>query len=232
MIELPLLLAAFIAGVLMFLAPCTLPIVPGYLAFIGGNHVRRNAVAFVLGFTVVFVVLGLFAGSLGGLVGPYRDILSRVAGAVIILFGVTMLGVRIPVLSAERHVWGGVLAPGKLHGAFLMGMLFAAGWSPCIGPLLGTILLFASTSATALWGVALLGVFSLGLAIPFLLTALMLERAQSAINRYAGATLGIQRLGGALLVIIGLVMLLGNSGLMTSWALKHIPHYDVLLNYL
>ncbi len=216
----------------MFLAPCTLPIVPGYLAFIGGGKVRRNALAFVLGFSMVFVLLGLFAGSLGSLVGPYREILGRVAGGIIVLFGITMLGVRVPMLSAERHASAGVFAPGQLHGAFLMGALFAAGWSPCIGPLLGTILLFASTSSTALWGGVLLGVFSLGLAVPFLLVAMMLERAQGAVTRYAKATVRLQQVGGVLLVVIGLFMLVGNGGLMTDWALRHIPHYDALLNYL
>jgi cytochrome c-type biogenesis protein len=231
--DLAFLGAAFLAGVLMFLAPCTLPIVPGYLAFIGKGRVMQNAFAFVLGFSAVFISLGAFAGTLGVLVGPYREVLGQVAGAVIVLFGLTMLGLRLPALSSERHIGlPGFLTVGRPDSSFLIGALFALGWSPCIGPILGTILLFASSTATASWGALLLAAFSLGLAIPFLLTALMIERAGPAFTRFAGGARVLQYIGGALLVLLGGLMLFGNGGLMTSWALDHIPAYDALLRYL
>ncbi len=234
MIDLPLIVGAFVAGVLMFLAPCTLPIVPGYLAFIGGKRVMRNAFAFVLGFSLVFILLGGFAGSLGGLVAPYREVLGRIAGAVILLFGLTMLGAVAPrFLRGEWHAkLPAFLTIGRPESSFLIGTLFALGWSPCIGPVLGTVLLFASTSATASQGALLLAVFSLGMAVPFLLTALFIERAGSTFARWGRTTTILQYVGGVLLVLIGIAMLLGNMGFITQWALQYIPAYDLLLNYL
>ncbi len=227
------LFAAFLAGVLMFLAPCTLPIVPGYLAFIGKGRVMRNAFAFVLGFSAVFILLGAFAGSLGVFVGPYRDLLGRIGGAVIIVFGLTMLGVRMPALSSEKHIaLPSFLTVGKVESSFLIGALFALGWSPCIGPILGTVLLFASSNATAGYGALLLFAFSLGLAIPFLLTALMIDKAGAAFTRFAGGAKVLQMIGGVVLILIGSLMLFGNAGLMTNWGLEHIPLYTSLLNYL
>ncbi|HYF12892.1 MAG TPA: cytochrome c biogenesis protein CcdA [Candidatus Paceibacterota bacterium] len=230
--------AAFLAGVLMFLAPCTLPLVPGYLAFIAGGQgkVVRNAVAFVLGFSVIFILLGMFAGTIGGVLAPWKDFLSRIAGAVIILFGLTMLGlVRLPVLSSERHV--GIpkfLSLGSPHSSFLIGALFAIGWSPCIGPILGTILFIASAEATALSGALLLAIFSLGLAIPFILCAIFVDQASTAISRYARATVSLSRVGGALLIGIGALMLMGSMGLLITWGygLFEFINYDALLKYL
>ena len=167
------------------------------------------------------------------MVGPYREILGRAAGAVIILFGLTMLGLRLPALSADRRpALPGFLTVGRPDSSFFIGALFALGWSPCIGPILGTILLFASVNATALWGALLLCAFSLGLAIPFLLTALLIDRAGAAFAQFAGAARVLQYVGGALLVALGVLMLLGNGGLMTAWALEHVPGYDALLRYL
>lgn len=225
--------AAFMAGVLMFLAPCTLPIVPGYLAFIGKGRVMRNAVAFVLGFSALFILFGMFAGGLGSLIGPYRELLGRAAGALIVLFGLTMLGLHVPLLSSERHTsLPSFLAVGTLQSSFLIGALFAIGWSPCIGPILGTILLIASTSSTAMLGALLLGAFSAGLAVPFLLTAFFIERVGTLFTRWTGATALLQKIGGLVLLAVGLLMLVGNGGLMTQWALDHIPLYESLLKYL
>lgn len=231
--EYSLVLAAFLAGMLMFLAPCTLPIIPGYLAFIGQGKPMRNACAFVIGFSVVFIALGLFAGSLGTLVGPYRELLGRVAGAIIILFGLTMLGLRLPVLSAERRVQlPAFLVVGKVQSSFLIGVLFALGWSPCIGPILGTALLFASSGPTASWGAIMLAFFSVGFAIPFLLTAYFLESSSKLFGRFSTSALWLSRVGGVLLVLIGAFMLFGNAGLMTAWLTEHTPIFSALLPYL
>ncbi|MBC7836216.1 sulfite exporter TauE/SafE family protein [Acetobacteraceae bacterium] len=236
----PLLLipGAFLAGVLMFLAPCTLPIVPGYLVFISGGEkkVMRNALAFVLGFSVVFIVLGTFAGLIGSVIGPWQDILSKIAGVLIILFGFTMLGVfRLPIIGSEWHTRiPKFLVLGRWESSALIGVLFALGWSPCIGPILGTILLFASTSATALQGAILLAVFSFGLAIPFLLCALFIDKIGNTFARFGRATQILSFIGGIVLVFLGLLMLSGSMGALVLWGFQFFDFlgYDRLLKYL
>jgi cytochrome c-type biogenesis protein len=246
--DLPIFLGAFVAGVLMFLAPCTLPIVPGYLAFIAGvsagqveagtarRRIFLNAVAFVIGFSVIFILLGSFAAAIGSVLGPWRDTLGQAAGAVIVLFGLTMLGVwQLPLLGAERRIrlprW---LSLGHPHSSFLVGALFALGWSPCIGPILGTILFLASASATALQGALLLAVFSLGLAIPFLLCAWAIGSAESFVQRAGPLTRALSLVGGVVLVLLGILMLTGNMGLLIVWGTDLLSGfgYEKLLNYL
>lgn len=232
--------AAFLAGVLMFLAPCTLPIVPGYLAFIAGAGASRrrllfNAISFVVGFSIIFVLLGSFAGFLGGVVGPWRDAFGRAAGVLIILFGLTMLGfVRISVVTQERRFRiPHFLALGHPESSLLIGALFALGWSPCIGPILGTVLLFASTSTTALQGALLLAIFSLGLGLPFIATALLLERASAFFARWSGVTHTLSVVGGVVLVVLGVLMLLGQMGLLVTWGFDLLDQpYSALLQYM
>lgn len=230
--------AAFLAGVLMFLAPCTLPIVPGYLAFIAGGQgkVVRNAFAFVLGFSVVFILLGTFAGYFGSVLAPFRGILSALAGILLILFGITMLGImRLPFLSGERHI--GIprfLALGRPESSLLIGALFAVGWSPCIGPILGTILLLASSSSTAGAGAFLLAIFSLGLAIPFMLCAIFLEKANRLFPKLDRFSHILSVIGGVILIAIGLLMATGNMGLLIAWGFSAFDflEYERLLQYL
>jgi len=242
--------AAFLAGVLMFLAPCTLPIVPGYLVFISGTgagdaykktgsgarrRVLFNALAFVLGFSVVFILLGTFAAGIGSFLGPWRDVLGRAAGGLIIIFGLTMLGiVRIPVLSREKHLAiPHFLTIGRVESSALIGALFALGWSPCIGPILGTVLLFASTSATALQGALLLGVFSLGLGLPFIATALLLNKAGTLIGRYSRFVNALSVVGGIILLALGTLMLFGDMGLLIQWGFGVFDgFYNKLLQYM
>jgi cytochrome c-type biogenesis protein len=251
-IELPLFIAAFFAGVFMFLAPCTLPIVPGYLAFISGvslgkpldeaarrrlrRMVLRNAFAFVIGFSLIFIALGASAGVLGAALGEWRFALARLGGIIIILFGITMLGlVRIPGLSGDfRLPMPRFLQLGRAESSFLIGALFALGWSPCIGPILGTILLFASTSATALEGALLLGTFSLGLGLPFLLTAVLIHEANTYLQRIGGFARALSLAGGLLLIALGALMLAGRMDLLITWGFGALDflHYDALLQYL
>ena len=241
MISLPLMVGAFVAGVLMFLAPCTLPIVPGYLAFIAGGDRKKifiNALAFVIGFSLVFIALGAFAAVIGAMLGAWRLYLARGAGIPIVLFGLTMLGVwRIPLLSAEWRPDIPIFRYFKLgrpQSSLLIGALFALGWSPCIGPILGTILFLASASATALTGALLLAVFSLGMSVPFLLCAAALGFAESFVQRAGRWTPALSMLGGAALVALGVLMLTGNMGLLISWGYGLLGGlgYDKLLNYL
>lgn len=238
----------------MFLAPCTLPIVPAYLAFIAGvplsalksndaaargrarRAVMRNAIAFVLGFSVIFILLGASAGFIGTLVGPWRGLLAQAGGAVVILFGLTMLGLlRVPGLGREWHPrLPGFLSLGTLPSSALIGALFAVGWSPCIGPILGTILLVASNTATVLYGTALLAVFSLGLAVPFLLTAYAIGEASAALARLSGFVRAASLVGGMGLVAGGALMMTGNMGLLVEWGFRLLggTGYERLLDYL
>lgn len=228
--------AAFLAGVLMFLAPCTLPIVPGYLAFIAGGQgkIIRNATAFVLGFSVVFVLLGAFAGFLGAFIGPWRGLIGQGAGVILIIFGLVLLGVHIPFLSGQKNIaipkW---LSIGSPFSSLLIGALFALGWSPCIGPVLGTVLLFASTSSTAIQGAVLLGIFSIGLGLPFLLTALLLDKAQTVFQRWSGITDTFSKIGGLILVVLGILMVIGRMDLLLAWGFKFFNSiYEPLLPYM
>ncbi|MSR71003.1 cytochrome c biogenesis protein CcdA [Candidatus Kaiserbacteria bacterium] len=252
MLDVPLLVGAFVAGMLMFLAPCTLPIVPGYLAFIAGiplsalsnpaakksarRAVLRNALAFVIGFSVIFITLGASAGLVGFVAGPWRYALAKFGGVMIILFGLTMLGfVPAPFLSRERHLrLPRFLVMGHLSSSALIGALFALGWSPCIGPILGTVLLIASSSSTALYGALLLAVFSLGLGVPFLLCALLVNETTQFLSKLDGFVRVLTLVGGIGLIVTGVLMV---SGLMDSfiadgYAFFHQWGYDALLDYL
>jgi cytochrome c-type biogenesis protein len=239
MIEVPFVIGAFVAGVLMFLAPCTLPMVPAYLAFIAGgkrDRIFKNALAFVLGFSLIFIILGIFAGAIGDLLGPWRAHLGKIAGLILVLFGISMLELfKIPFMSSDQRIalpkW---LSIGNTQSSFLIGTLFAIGWSPCIGPILGTILLLASINATALKGALLLAVFSLGFGLPFLLSALALERAQSLFSWSGSLSKALSILGGIILIILGVLMITGNIGLLVSFGYMFFSSlgYERLLNYL
>ncbi len=251
MFEVPLFVGAFVAGVLMFLAPCTLPIVPGYLAFIAGiplqalkdprerRHARDvvmyNAIAFSLGFSAIFIALGASAGLLGAFLGEWRLILSQAGGAVIILFGLTMLG-ALPlsfVMRERRMRLPAFLTLGRVSSSALIGALFALGWSPCIGPLLGTVLLLASGAATFWYGAALLAVFSLGLAIPFILCALLINEATAFLVKISGLVRALSLVGGLGLVITGFLMLTGQLSLFiaSGYSIFYQSSWSALLNY-
>jgi cytochrome c-type biogenesis protein len=230
MLELNLAFAvsSFIAGLLMFLAPCTLPLVPAYLAFISGvrqNDVRvhkaarrkiqTNAVAFVLGFSVIFISFGILAGFFGSFVGPYRALLSQVGGAFIIIFGLLMLNVIhfVPLARDHKMKLPKFIKPGEPTSAFLIGSIFALGWTPCVGPVLASVLLLATTKATVFSGALLLTLFSAGLAVPFIATAMLYAKAGNVIAKYSNVSRYVSMFGGLLLIGIGLLLLFNNFGL-------------------
>jgi cytochrome c-type biogenesis protein len=220
---------AFVAGLVSFISPCVLPLVPGYLSFLTGTSVQGDtraagrgpavaaAALFVLGFTVVFVALGSTASLAGALLSPYRDVLGRVAGVVIAVFGILMLGVvPVPWLYGEAR-----FDPSKVRGprrwtAPVVGAAFAFGWTPCVGPVLGSILGLAGSSADVAHGAALLLVYSLGLGVPFMLTALFLGSATPLLRRLQRHALTVQRAAGAILCVFGLAMAFGLLPLLTG----------------
>jgi cytochrome c-type biogenesis protein len=229
------LAVAFLAGVLSFLSPCVLPLVPSYVSFITGLSLdevgeRRwtaltHALLFILGFTVIFVALGATATGLGRLLNYNQVWLERVGGILIILFGIYLLGgFRWMFLERERRVHIQDKPLGYL-GSVLVGLAFGAGWTPCIGPILGSILLYTSTQASLREGMVLLLVYSLGLAVPFLLAAVAVERFIEWFRRYRRFIPLTTRLSGALLVAVGLLVATGYFSLLAGWLQALTPEF-------
>jgi len=242
-----LVIPSFFAGLLTFLAPCTLPLVPGYLAFISGEggieeaernrgKVFWNGVAFIVGFSLVFILLGTIAGLVGSAFAPYQIWLTRIAGVSIIIFGLFMIGIlKISFLNKEQHFKAPrIFKRGNLAGSFLFGSAFSLGWTPCVGPILGSILLLASTGATALEGALLLAVFSLGLAIPFLIIAFSVSKSERYLQKIAKYLNIVSIIGGIFLIILGILVLTGNMSIFLSWSYQALEfiQYDRLLEYL
>lgn len=229
----PALLVAAVAGVLSFLSPCVLPIVPPYLAFMAGSTMeeaeRRDgrvvtaAVFFVLGLATVFLMMGFAASALGRALLAWQRELSILAGLVIVVFGLHFLRlVRIPVLSQEARLEAGG-EPGTPLGAYVFGLAFAFGWTPCIGPVLGTILSVSMQSGSAGRGLMMMGAYALGLGIPFVLTALFLGRAMRLMRGIKPHMGKIERVMGVLLIGVGALMLTGGFSAMSFWLLETFP---------
>lgn len=216
-------ISAFVAGVLTFFAPCTLPLVPPFLGIIAGVgtdpaqlqgarwRIFKNAIFYVLGFSLIFILLGV-AFSYVGTVLILREWLERIGGILIIAFGLFLLGwIKIPALSYERQVSVPQLFRHVSYwNSFLLGSVFALGWSPCVGPLLGSILLLATTSGTVFEGTLLLSVFSIGLGIPFLLTALLIGKAYSAFGRWIRLISFVNKIAGIFLLAVGFLLVTDN----------------------
>lgn len=252
MIELGFIISAFVAGLIMFLAPCTLPILPAYLGFISGvsvkdledpqkaQFVRRkillNGIFFVIGFSLVFILLGTISGFFGEYVSGFRVWLGRLGGVMIIIFGLFMLGVfKIPALQVDKRIaLPKFLKLGAPTSSFVIGASFAFGWTPCVGPILASILLLASTSATALQGAYLLAVFSLGLAIPFILVAFLFSESTHFIGKITKYLKWVSIIGGVFLIGLGLLLLTDNFDLTIKYGyqLFEFIEYDRLLDYL
>lgn len=253
MIEISLAFAvsAFVAGLLTFLAPCTLPLVPAYLAFISGvseedlknpekaasarKKIFINGLTFIVGFSIVFILFGTLAGFLGQQLAPFRVWLGRIGGVLVIIFGLYMLDVfKLPIFSGSSLKTPKWLTPGKPGSSFAIGATFAFGWTPCVGPILGSILLLASTSTTALQGGLLLLIFSIGLAIPFLLIALVFSRSTAYITKLSKYLGIISKIGGVFLILIGLLLASDNFGLTIQYGYELLDFldYDRLYDYL
>ncbi len=231
------ILVALTAGLLSFLSPCVFPLVPSYLSFVTGMtlddlqestdraHVLTHSLLFVSGFTLVFVLLGATASFLGRFAHAYDIWLARVGGVLIIVLGLHLLGVfRITALMREKRVHLSD-KPAGFMGTLFVGMAFGAGWTPCIGPALGAILTLAGTRETVWSGVWLLLVYSAGLAIPFLLAALALDRFLATFRRFRRWIPWMERASGALLVALGLLLATGSFTVLTGWLARFTPTF-------
>jgi cytochrome c-type biogenesis protein len=220
----PGLAAAFLGGIISFLSPCCLPLVPSYLSVLGASgKPLRGALGFVLGFSLVFVALGASASALGGLLAENRTLLTQVGGGLITFFGLVLLGViRIPALTREyRADLGGA----SRYGMVALGAAFAAGWTPCIGLVLGPILTLAADTADVGRGVLLLAVYAAGLAVPFLLAAVAWERLAHTFRRAGRFHRGVEIVGGGILVVVGVLMLSNNYGLVNAAMIRLTPEW-------
>jgi len=251
-ISIGFVIAAFFAGLLTFLAPCTLPLLPAYLGFISGvdhkalkdpeksKQARKkifiNGILFVVGFSIIFIAFGVLAGFLGAALAPFRIWLARIGGILVILFGLFMLGFfNLPIFQSDKKIpipkW---LELGKPSSSLFIGGTFALGWTPCVGPILGSILLLAGTSGTALQGGIMLAVFSIGLAIPFILTALIFSKATTYIEKISKYLKWVSIIGGIFLILLGILLATDNFGLTIQYGyeLFDFINYDRLLDYL
>lgn len=232
---------AFAAGLLSFLSPCVLPLVPPYLCFLAGVSIgeltgsdgrltsqqsRRivvMAAMFVAGFTTVFVALGATASAVGSWITAYFDILAIVAGALILLMGLHFLGwLRIPLLYREARFQASS-RPAGLLGAYLIGLAFAFGWTPCVGPVLATVLMVAGAEGTAARGAALLTAYALGIGLPFLLAAVFAGPFLNLLGRFRRHMPVIEKTMGAALVVTGLLFMTGTMPVLAGWLLQTFP---------
>jgi len=223
---------AFVAGVVSFLSPCVLPLVPGYISMLSGASIEelkagagtalvarifRNSIAFVVGFSVVFITLGASATAVGRFLVAQRTTFNIVAGVIIIIFGMHLTGlVKIPFLYREARVNTGAPRRGLL-GAFVLGFAFAFGWTPCIGPILTGILALAALRDTVFQGMFLLAIYSAGLAIPFVLTGLGLSQFLKFYSGFRKHLQIVEVLSGVLLIAIGVLMAFNKLGMLSGY---------------
>ena len=230
--------AALIAGLVSFLSPCVLPLVPPYLVYLAGTSLERladedsqtgstrqtvaAAVLFVAGFSTVFVALGASASLIGSLVRAYSGTLATIAGVAIIIMGLHFLGVfKIATLMREKRAT--IAKPVGLWGAYVMGLAFAFGWTPCIGPILAAILAVAATEQTVTRGATLLAVYSLGLGVPFILAAFAIQPFAAFLTRFRKHLLRVEQAMGVLLILTGVAFLTGTITTASYWLLEAFP---------
>ncbi len=235
---------ALLAGLLSFVSPCVLPIVPPYLAWLAGlsfeelssdavaagarRRIVAAALAFVLGFTTVFVALGATASVIGNTIAQYFHILSVIAGVIIIVMGLHFLGVfRIALLYREARVQVDK-KPAGIVGAYIMGLAFAFGWTPCVGPVLAAILFVAGSEGTAARGALLLAVYSVGIGIPFLLAAAFAGRFLGWAARFRRHMRKIEMAMGGLLVVTGILFMTGQMATISYWLLETFPIFQTI----
>ncbi len=235
------LIAAFAAGFLSFISPCVLPLIPGYVSFVSGvsledmrgdaavssarRHVLITSLLFVLGFSLVFIALGATASVVGRFLFEKQPLLAKIAGVLLVIFGLHTMGVfRIPFLETEKRMQSDRKPAGAL-GAILVGIAFAFGWSPCIGPILGGILALAASKDTVWEGVELLAVYSVGLGIPFLLTSMAINQFFAFSKRIRKHYHAIELVSGGLLVAIGVLIFTNQFTIIVRYLQPYLPSY-------
>lgn len=228
---------AFLAGLLSFVSPCVLPLVPSFVTYITGltfeditsnkdkARIRSititNSLAFIAGFTTTFIIFGASATFLGQVFLSYQDIIQKVGGVLIILFGLYIMGVlKLNFLTSEKKIHIENKPAGYL-GSYIVGMAFAAGWTPCVGPILGTILLYASTTGSIGKGIGLLAVYSLGLGLPLFISALAINTFISTFKVIARYMRWITLVSGIFLIIIGVLIFTNSFTILTTWFQQH-----------
>ena len=231
MSTLPLPIAAFVAGLFSFLSPCVLPLVPGYVSLISGvgveelksqesqflRKVMLNSIGFILGFSIVFIALGAISTQVGQLMARYKSVLAQVAGVVIILFGLHLTGIfKIKALYTDARLHS-IKGSSTWGGAFLIGFAFAFGWTPCVGPILAVILGFAAAQDSVFKGILLLAVYSLGLAVPFLMTALLMGRFMKFYSGFRRHMHAVEVASGALLIVLGALLVFGRFTIISNY---------------
>lgn len=232
--------AAFLGGLISFLSPCVLPLVPGYLCFVGGtsledltsedsdtsavrNRVMLAALFFVLGFSTVFIALGASASALNALIAPNLHILSPIAGGLIVIFGLHYMHIfRIPFLDQEARVQTKG-RPAGFIGGYVVGLAFGFGWTPCIGPILAAILAIAAGHDSVSEAVILLSVYSAGLGLPFLLSAFGMRHFMKFAKRFRGHIGTLEKVTGGLLVVTGLLISFGTLQTLSYWLIEYFP---------
>ncbi|HTQ84120.1 MAG TPA: cytochrome c biogenesis CcdA family protein [Pseudolabrys sp.] len=230
--------AALVAGLVSFLSPCVLPLVPPYLVYMAGTSLERladkepeprvkretvlAALLFVAGFSTVFVTLGASASVIGSLIRAYSEPLAIIAGLIIIVMGLHFLGLT-PIALLHRQKRLEVAKPVGLWGAYVIGLAFAFGWTPCIGPILAAILAVAASEQTVTKGAALLAVYSLGLGIPFIVAAFAIEPFAAFLARFRNYLHRVEQAMGALLVLTGIAFLTGSINQVSVWLLELFP---------
>lgn len=232
---------AFLAGLISFVSPCVLPIVPPYLCYIAGISLEQltgedetgapamrvilAALVFVLGFTTIFVALGATASVVGQLIARHLDVLAWIAGIIIIIMGLHFLGLfRIGLMHREARVQVS-RKPAGLIGSYVIGLAFAFGWTPCIGPILGAILFVAGGEETARQGAVLLAVYSLGLGVPFLLAATFAGPFMNWAKGFRRHMAAVEKVMGAMLVVTGVLFITGGMSYMAFWLLETFPAF-------
>ena len=226
---------AFTAGLLSFLSPCVLPLVPSYVTFITGlsledvQRTRRtallHAVLFIAGFTLIFLARGAGATLVGRVLHAYRDWIARIGGVLVIVFGLYLLGVfNIGAFARERRVHLADKPVGYL-GTVLVGIAFGAGWTPCIGPILGSILTYTASEADLGRGLQLLGAYSFGLAVPFLLAAVLVQHFLAFFGRIKRQLAWISRIAGAIMIVVGLLMVTDYFTILASYLQALTPEF-------
>jgi len=233
---LPAMFVALMGGLLSFLSPCVLPIVPPYLAYMSGMTMSEMtgeggkrggaiipALFFVMGLSTIFLLLGFTASVFGAFFLQNQELFAKISGGVIVLFGLHFLGIfRIPFLDRDTRIDAGDQG-GSAFGAYILGLAFAFGWTPCIGPQLGAILSMAASEASVARGTVLLGIYALGLGIPFLLAAIFIQRAVGVMNRLKRHMGMIEKAMGLLLIAVGIALMTGAFSAFSFWLLETFP---------